>query len=78
MGFSAPVAVWFRNELRQFVEDTLSESSLRDAGVFEPAAVRQILDDHFAHRGNFDNSIWALMCFNRWHQDYIASDAALS
>ena len=78
MGFSAPIAVWFREELRPFVEDTLSESSLRDTGVFEPTAVRHILDAHFARRGNFDNVIWALMCFTRWHQDYIASDAALS
>ena len=48
MGFSAPVAVWFLDELRQFVEDTRSEPSPRHAGVFEPVAARQILDDYFA------------------------------
>ncbi len=72
MGFSAPVAVWFRHELRDFVEDTLAEHRLRDTGVFAPGAVRRILDDHFARRANHDNSIWALMCFERWHRDYIA------
>ena len=77
MGFSAPVAVWFRNELRDFVEDTLAERELRAAGVFEPAAVRRILDDHFALRGNHDNSIWALMAFSHWHKTYIASEDGL-
>ena len=29
MGFSAPLAVWFRGELRGFVEDTLSQEAIR-------------------------------------------------
>jgi asparagine synthase (glutamine-hydrolysing) len=72
MGFSAPLAVWFRNELRPFVEDTLSRDALRAAGVFRHEAVRRILDDHFALRANYDNQIWALICFTQWHRDYIA------
>jgi len=74
MGFSAPVAVWFRDSLREFVEDTLAEGPLRDAGVFEPRSVRRILDDHYARRANYDNVIWALMTFALWHRDYIASE----
>ncbi len=72
MGFSAPIAVWFRGALRPFVEDTLSPESLRAAGVFEPAAVRRLLDDHFERRANCDDQIWALMAFSIWHREYIA------
>jgi asparagine synthase (glutamine-hydrolysing) len=74
MGFSAPVAVWFRESLRDFVEDTLDARRLREAGVFEPSAVRRILDDHAARRANYDNVIWALVTFALWHRDYIAGD----
>ncbi|MGH0037031.1 MAG: asparagine synthase (glutamine-hydrolyzing) [Myxococcota bacterium] len=77
MGFSAPIAVWFRDALRPFVEETLSERAIRDAGVFRYATVRRILDDHFARRVNADNQIWALITFTLWYQDYIASRAAL-
>jgi asparagine synthase (glutamine-hydrolysing) len=71
MGFSAPLAVWFREELRSFVEDTLSRTAIRDAGVFRYEAVRRVLDDHYARRANYDNQIWALITFTLWHQTYL-------
>ena len=77
MGFSPPMTVWFRGELRSFVEDTLSETAINDAGVFQYAGVRSLLDDHFARRANYDNQIWALIVFMLWHGDYIASSRAL-
>jgi len=72
IGFSPPLTVWFRNELRPFVEDTLSELAIREARVFRYPAVRRLLDAHFARRANYDNQIWALVMFITWHQEYIA------
>ena len=69
MGFSPPLTVWFRNELRSFVEDTLSESATREAGVFRYPAVRRLLDDHFTRRANYDNQIWALITFMLWQRE---------
>jgi asparagine synthase (glutamine-hydrolysing) len=74
MGFSVPLTVWFRSDLKPFIEDVLSESAVRDVGVFEPAEVRRILDEHFTRRANHDNQIWALVTFMLWHRDYV--DAA--
>jgi asparagine synthase (glutamine-hydrolysing) len=73
MGFSAPTAVWFREGLRDFVEDTLDEKAIVEAGVFEPGAVRRILDDHQSRRANHDNAIWALLTFAIWHREYIST-----
>jgi asparagine synthase (glutamine-hydrolysing) len=73
MGFSLPLAVWFRNELRPWVEDILSERAIREAGVFRYEAVRRVLDDHFAHRASYDNQIWGFVTFMTWYRDYIAS-----
>jgi asparagine synthase (glutamine-hydrolysing) len=78
MGFSPPMTVWFRGELRPFVEDTLSETAIRNVGVFNYSGVRRLLDDHFARRANYDNQIWALIVFMLWHGDYISSDRALN
>jgi len=77
MGVSPPLTVWFRNELRPFVEDTLFESRVRDAGVFRYDSVRYILDDHYARRANYDNQIWALITFMTWHRDVLSKREAL-
>ncbi len=76
MGFSAPIAVWFRQELRSFVEEVLSPSALKEIGVFRPEAVRAILDQHFGRRANHDNVIWALISFMVWHEQYIKASRA--
>jgi asparagine synthase (glutamine-hydrolysing) len=73
MGFSAPLAVWFRDELRDYVEDVLSASAVASAGVFRYDAVRRILDDHYTRRANHDNLIWALLAFALWHADYFGN-----
>jgi asparagine synthase (glutamine-hydrolysing) len=77
MGFSLPLAVWFRNELRPWLEDILSERAIREAGVFRYEMVRRVLDDHFARRANYDNQIWGFVTFMTWYQDYIASANAV-
>jgi asparagine synthase (glutamine-hydrolysing) len=71
MGFSVPLTVWFRRELRPFLEDVLSEESILQSGVFEYGAVRRILDDHFARRVNYDNQIWGLLSFLLWQREYL-------
>ena len=48
MGYSAPLAVWFREELRDYVEDVLSPSAVASAGVFRYDAVRRVLERHGA------------------------------
>ncbi|HEX2485071.1 MAG TPA: asparagine synthase (glutamine-hydrolyzing) [Myxococcota bacterium] len=72
MGFSAPLAVWFRGELRGFVEDVLSPQAVADAGLLRYDAVRRILDDHYARRANHDNVIWALVALALWRASYVA------
>ena len=77
-GFSVPLAVWFRGELREYVEDSLAVDRLARSGAFNASFVRRILDDHFAHVANYDNVIWALLVFELWHAEYIEGDAGAS
>jgi asparagine synthase (glutamine-hydrolysing) len=75
MGFSVPLTVWFRSELRPFLEEVLSARAVQEAGVFAYPAVRRLLDEHFALRANHDNQIWGLLTFMLWHRDYLAGGA---
>jgi asparagine synthase (glutamine-hydrolysing) len=70
MGFSAPTQVWFRGPLRDYVEDTLSHTAVAAGGVFRPAAVRELLDAHFARRENHDDRLFALLTFTVWQREY--------
>jgi asparagine synthase (glutamine-hydrolysing) len=84
-GFGIPVGHWFRHELRSLLLDTLSESRIRRQGLFNPAEITRLVDEHL--RGVKDNrkQLWTLFIFQLWHErfgapavssDPLASDAA--
>ena len=80
-GFSIPAAAWLRGELEPFARETLSHETLRRQGVFEPAPVRRVLDDHLAGRGDRSRQLWGLLAFTLWyerHVEGIARDAPLA
>jgi asparagine synthase (glutamine-hydrolysing) len=66
MGFSVPLAVWFRHDLRDWIEDLLSRDSLDRLGWFDPKGVRRCLDEHLARTANHDGLIWALATCVLW------------
>lgn len=68
-GFNVPLKVWFRNELWDFVNDILNESSLREVGYFQPGVVKEILRRHREdRRGDFSNPIFVLLWFELWRR----------
>ena len=71
MGFSVPLVVWFRGEIRNYVKEVLSESNLRKLEFFNYSYVSRVLDDHFSGRRNYDEKIWALINFAKWYETYL-------
>jgi len=63
MGFSVPLAQWFRGPLRQRVQDSLFGETLAGTGIFERRVLEQIVAHH--QRGVRDHSspIWTLLMF---------------
>ncbi len=70
-GFSIPIKNWLTQELRPLLEDTLSESRLKQRGYFQPAYVRQLIREHLDGQENHSHRLWALMMVEIWHQAYI-------
>ena len=70
-GFSIPIKHWLRAELREMLLDRLSEKRLREEGLFEPAAVRRLIDAHLAGRENYSHELWALLVFAVWEETYL-------
>jgi asparagine synthase (glutamine-hydrolysing) len=69
-GFSVPLVLWFRTDLKDYVSDVLSESTIRRSGFFNYECVFKIINDHFNRSANNDEKIWALIVFVLWHQKY--------
>jgi asparagine synthase (glutamine-hydrolysing) len=74
-GFGAPLRQWLRGELREVVEETLSARSLASRGLFEPAAVRRLVEMERAGRVEGAYTVFALMCVELWCRMFVDAPA---
>jgi asparagine synthase (glutamine-hydrolysing) len=65
-GFTPPIAAWLRGEIKDFARDTLAPDPLERQGVFDPAAVADVLDRHESGAEDLSRQIWGLLCFTSW------------
>jgi asparagine synthase (glutamine-hydrolysing) len=70
-GFGAPLRRWLREELRNRVEDTLSDASIRRRGLFDPKAVHDLIALDRAGKVDGAYTIFALMCMEIWCRLFI-------
>ena len=70
-GFGAPLRAWIDKDLRPLVDDCLSPAAVRERGLFEAAAVQQLVRDNEA--GTADNAlrIWALLVLELWQRTFV-------
>ena len=63
MGFSVPLASWFKGPLKDHVKQTLQSKHLVESRYFNMPYVQKLVDQHIA--GSRDNSvpIWSLLMF---------------
>jgi len=70
-GFGAPVDYWLTYDLREMVDDLLSEDRVRQRGYFEPTAVRQLIEEHRSGRQDWSMQIWQLLTLELWLQTFV-------
>ena len=75
-GFSIPLSQWLRGPLRELMRTTLSETALRDIGLFEPSAVLRLVDEHERQVRNHETRLWSLVTFSMWHRLYMHESGA--
>jgi asparagine synthase (glutamine-hydrolysing) len=69
-GFTPPMPFWLRNELKEFMLDTLSEHRLAKLGILEQDYVTRLVDEHLhGHRDN-NRQLWALITLVVWWDTY--------
>jgi len=75
IGFSIPLAVWFRGSLRSYLMDWLGEARMARLGYFDVAAVSRLIAEHVSRRHNHENKLWVLLMFSLWHDAYVEKRA---
>ena len=70
-GFAAPVDYWLANDLKEMVDDLLSESRIRRRGLFRPEVVRKYVEDHRNGTRDWSMQIWQFLTLEIWTQTFL-------
>lgn len=70
-GFSTPIAVWLRGELREYAGQILSRERVGATGLLKPDGVQGLFEEHLTRRANHQGILFALMTLVLWHENYI-------
>lgn len=68
-GFAVPLKYWFRNELKEYMLDELSLSSLKDMPGINAVSALSMIHDHLSGKCNRSLQIWKLLIFKQWQQN---------
>ena len=63
MGFSVPLARWFRGPLKQRVRDAVLGERLLATGWFNPVYLRHLVDTHQSGARDYSAPLWTLLMF---------------
>jgi asparagine synthase (glutamine-hydrolysing) len=70
-GFGVPVAEWLKGRLRPLARDLLSPTRLARHGLFDPAYVARLQDEHERGLANHRKLLWTLLVFELWHESFV-------
>ncbi|CCD99858.1 asparagine synthase (glutamine-hydrolyzing) [Bradyrhizobium sp. STM 3809] len=69
-GFSIPLDAWLRGPLKSWAADLLSPARLRRQGLFDPAPVTRMFDEHLSRRHNHSYWLWNVLMAEAWHDEW--------
>lgn len=74
MGFSVPLADWFRGPLRQRVRDAVLGPYLAETGFFNKAYLEEIVGHHQSGRRDYSAALWTLLMFESFLRNVVKGE----
>jgi len=65
-GFGIPLRIWFREELKDYVLDQLSEEKLKSIPGIRPDIILKCIQEHMDGKWNHYMLIWRLLVLSQW------------
>ena len=69
-GFTVPLKNWFRDELKDFVYEILSEKNLKKIDDINTDYVKEMIENHMNGKENNYHQIWTLITYIKWMEKY--------
>lgn len=66
-GFGVPLDYWFKNELKQELENLLSKEIIEKQGIFNCDIIKRLLNEHMVGSENHKSKLWNLYVFQKWY-----------
>jgi len=73
MGFSVPLARWFRGPLRTRAREALLGDNLLGTGWFNESYLHHLLDAHDSGARDYSSPIWSLVMFDAFMRNVMGS-----
>jgi asparagine synthase (glutamine-hydrolysing) len=75
MGFPVPVGAWFRGPYRQLLDEHVLGERALARGLFDPSAVRSLVERHCTGGENHSERLWALVTLEMWQRIFLDGEA---
>lgn len=70
-GFSFPLGVWMRTDLKDFLKRLFQQSRMVERGIFDGDYVHKILQEHLDGKADHNYRLWLLLNMEFWHRLYL-------
>jgi asparagine synthase (glutamine-hydrolysing) len=69
-GFGAPLTIWFRTSLREYLHDILTSKEFFSRGMVSEGFVKELLAEHDSGRRDHYHLLWTLLMLELWFRDW--------
>jgi asparagine synthase (glutamine-hydrolysing) len=70
-GFSPPDRTWYQGRNLSYVRDVLLDSTALSRGLFRPAHVEGVINQHAQGKADHRLLIWSLLCLEWWQKHFV-------
>ena len=71
MGFGVPLSNWLRNELRDWMLETLEENKIKNQGLLNHNNIKNLIISHLKGSHNHHYELWPILMFQSWYDKWM-------
>jgi len=70
-GFGAPLRYWMQNQLKSLIDEVLSDTALKNRGIFDVAGVRNMIIEDRVGKHDYSYVIFSILCIELWFKTFV-------
>jgi asparagine synthase (glutamine-hydrolysing) len=74
-GFSFPIGIWMRTELKMFLKNLFNNSRFVELGIFNQSYMHKILEEHLSGKYDHNYRLWILINLEIWYRIYFENES---